>query len=97
MRRLAPKHLVGRFGLPRLGTLNESPLTMADVEVLAEHVRTSTIQLGQMSLLRIFDRQVLRGRSAHASRANAMDALFLKWKPLECLSCQQVLVFNRGG
>lgn len=96
--RLARDHLVGKLGIPRLGTLDESPLTMVDVELLSASLGPSTIRLGQMAFLRIFDRQVLRYRSTKASRGlAAVDSLLLRCKPLTFLSYHQVLVFDRRG
>lgn len=96
--RLARNHLVGHFGIPRLGTLDESPLTMADVKLLGASLGTSSIRLGQMACMRILDRQVLHYRFPRASRAlTAIDSLLIRWKLLTFLSYHQVLVFDRHG
>lgn len=96
--RLARNHLVGRFGIPRLGTLDEAPLTMTDVKVLGASLGNPSIRLAQMACMRIFDRQVLRYKSPKMSKAlTAVDSLLLRWKPFTFLSYHQVLVFDRHG
>lgn len=93
----ARANLVGRLGIPRLGTLDEAPLTRASIEALSASLGSCTIRLGQMAFLRILDRQVLRFRWPLASRLLARtDDVLGRWKPLTFLSYKQVLVFSRG-
>jgi SAM-dependent methyltransferase len=95
--RLARKHLVGRLGVPRLGTLDEQPLTRADISFLTTVFGASTVQVTEMAFLRILDRQVLGFRSPPASRLlGGVDDLLGRWNRLNYLSYHQVLVFERG-
>ena len=58
--RLSRRFLVGRLGIPRLGTVDEHPLTASDVEALRSSFGSATIRVEQMKILRILDRQVFR-------------------------------------
>jgi SAM-dependent methyltransferase len=64
----ARRHLVGRFGVPRLGTEDEVPLSTADIAALASHFERVRLSYPVFEFFRIFDRQVLRFRSQRASR-----------------------------
>ena len=95
--RLARRHLVGRFGIPRFGTLDEHPLTGADLDALRKSFGTLRVEVPQMTFLRIADRQLLRRRSALASRlAGACDDWLLHLG-LGSWSYHQVLVLTRDG
>jgi len=95
--RLARRHLVGRFGIPRFGTLDEHPLTGADLDTLRKSFGTLRVEVPQMTFLRIADRQLLRRRSALASRlAGACDDWLLHLG-LGSWSYHQVLVLTRDG
>ena len=94
--RVARKHLVGRFGIPRLGTLDEHPLTRNDLRVLENSFGELRIEVQQMKFLRIFDRQVLKYRSSRASRLlGAVDDLLQAKLRLDSWSYHQVLVLTR--
>lgn len=64
----ARRHVVGRFGVPRLGTEDEAPLSDADIAALAPHFEQVQLSYPVFEFFRIFDRQVLRFRSPGASR-----------------------------
>jgi 2-polyprenyl-3-methyl-5-hydroxy-6-metoxy-1,4-benzoquinol methylase len=95
--RLARRHLVGRFGIPRLGTLDEHPLTRADLELLEQAFGKLELRVPKMTFFRIFDRQVLRYRSRRASRlTGALDDLLLTRFHLNSWSYHQLVVLSRS-
>jgi SAM-dependent methyltransferase len=70
----ARRHVAGRFGVPRLGTDDEAPLSETDVAVMRPHFAEVRLTYPVFEFFRIFDRQVLRFRWAGASRAlRALD------------------------
>jgi SAM-dependent methyltransferase len=94
--RVARRHLVGRFGIPRFGTLDEHPLTRADLAVLERAFGQLEIGVPKMTFLRIFDRQILRHRHERASRAlGAVDDFLLERLRLGSWSYHQLLVLRR--
>jgi 2-polyprenyl-3-methyl-5-hydroxy-6-metoxy-1,4-benzoquinol methylase len=96
--RWARRHLVGRFGIPRFGTLDEHPLTRQDLAVLEAAFGQVEIRVPKMTFLRIFDRQILRHRSRNASRVlGAIDDLLLNRLQLGSWSYHQLLVLRRTG
>ena len=93
--RLARRHLVGRFGIPRFGTVDEHPLTRSDLSVLESAFGELTIRVPRLTFFRIFDRQVLLHRSAVASRAlGFVDDVLLRIG-LGSWSYHQLLVLRR--
>lgn len=93
--RLARRHLVGRLGIPRLGTLDEQPLTAGDLAVLRHAFGDLRLDVAELAFLRIFDRQVLRYGSARVSNVlGVLDDLLLRlgWTSG---SYQQVVVMTR--
>lgn len=71
---LARDHLVGRFGVARLGTVDEHPLSLTDVAVIAENFGSSNLRYPVFEFFAIFDRQVLRFRRPRVTRfLNALD------------------------
>jgi 2-polyprenyl-3-methyl-5-hydroxy-6-metoxy-1,4-benzoquinol methylase len=94
---LARNRIIGRFGVVRLGTLDEHPLTTRDFAVLRDAFGDLRVELGQMRFLRIFDRQVLRYRHRRASAALGAvdDALYRLAPSLKGLSFHQVLVLTK--
>jgi hypothetical protein len=95
--RIARRHLVGRFGVPRYGTLDEHPLTAGDLNSLRLAFGGLRVEVPELTFLRIADRQLLRRRSARASRlAGAIDDLLLACG-MGSWSYHQVLVLTRDG
>ncbi len=95
--RLARRHLTGRLGIPRLGTLDEHPLTADDLAMLRRAFGELRLEVAELTFLRIFDRQVLRYGSARVSSAlGALDDLLARvgWT---AGSYQQVVVMTRHG
>jgi SAM-dependent methyltransferase len=96
--RFARRHVVGRFGIPRFGTLDEHPLTRDDLLVLERAFGELELRVPRMTFLRIFDRQVLRHRSERASRIlGATDDFLLQRLGLGSWSYHQLLVLRRTG
>lgn len=93
--RLARKRLVGRFGVPRLGTLDEKPLTAGDVAYLHTIFGPGDLEAAEFTFLRILDRQIFKYRSPLVSRAfGAVDDLLGRPPSLTFLSYHQVLTFH---
>jgi SAM-dependent methyltransferase len=66
--RFAREHVTGRFGIPRLGTVDEHPLTAEDYALLESLFADLKLHFPVFEFFRLFDRQVLRFRSDRASR-----------------------------
>ena len=60
--RLARKHLVGRFGIPRLGTKDERPLVPEDWQTLARSFASVRAEFPIVHVFDILNRQVFRYR-----------------------------------
>ena len=60
--RFARDHLVGRFGIPRFGTLDEHPLREPDLASLSRAFARLTLTQADYRFLLLLDRQVLDGR-----------------------------------
>ncbi|MGI9119196.1 MAG: class I SAM-dependent methyltransferase [Acidimicrobiales bacterium] len=94
--RLGRRHLIGRAGIPRLGTLDERPLGPDDVEALGTAFGQARSVVAEMRFLRIFDRQVLRYRLAWASAVcRFVDDAILRIPGSTSLSYHQVVVLER--
>lgn len=94
--RAARASLVGRLGIPRLGTLDERPLGWSELALLRAAVGPLRREVGQTRFLRILDRQVFRYRSAGVSRVcglldDRVVSLAGAWA-----SYHQVVVFPGG-
>lgn len=95
--RLARRHLVGRLGVPRYGTLDEHPLTNVDLETLRRAFGTLRLEVPELTFFRIADRQLLRHRWAFASRAAGVIDDVLLACGLDSWSYHQVLILTRDG
>jgi len=79
---LARDHVAGRFGVPRLGTDDERPLSSADLDVLSRAFGAVELSYPVFEFLRLFDRQVLRFRWPAVSRVIAFaDAALVRLIP----------------
>jgi protein-L-isoaspartate O-methyltransferase len=95
--RLARRHLVGRFGIPRYGTFDEHPLTEGDLTVLRNAFGELELRVAEMQFLRILDRQVLQHRRPRASRLlGAVDDFLLGRLRWRSASYQQVVVLRKS-
>lgn len=94
--RVARWGLVGRLGIPRYGSEDESPLTERDLEHIRAAFGSLSIEVAQMRFLRILDRNVLGYRRPALSRLlAAADDLLLKCTRWRSGSYHQVLVCVR--
>jgi SAM-dependent methyltransferase len=94
--RFARAHLLGRFGIPRIGTEDERPLGRDDLEVLAMAFGELRLAAAEITFLRIFDRQVLRYRNRRVSGIlGGLDDLLLRVPGTRPLSYHQVLVLAK--
>lgn len=93
--RIARNRLIGHYGIPRYGSLDEHPLTAGDLAVLEQHLGSVTYCTAQPTFLRIVDRQLLRFRSPIVSRVLAAidDRLFAGERAIRW-SYQQVICFR---
>jgi len=66
--RFARNHLIGRFGIPRYGTVDEHPLDEDDYRKLEGTFSRVQVSYPDFFFLRLFDRQVLKARSPRLSR-----------------------------
>ncbi len=96
--RAARSSLTGRFGIPRLGTLDERPLSRDDVDSLRAAFGEARIECAEMHFLRIFDRQVLHYRFPVASAVlRSVDDGIARLPRSASLSYFQVVVVRRVG
>jgi len=76
---LSRRRLAGRGAVASYGSEDERPLGRADLRLLRQSVGELKLSVGQMQFLRIFDRNVLRGRRPAVSRAlGRADDLLLR-------------------
>jgi SAM-dependent methyltransferase len=92
----ARRHLAGRFGIPRLGTEDERPLSRSDVEALRGAFGAVELHYPVFDFFRIFDRQVLRFRWGRVSRllSGIDDAIHRRMKGLRRFSFRVVTVLS---
>lgn len=96
--RFARNHLVGRFKIPRYGTLDEHPLTSRDLDLLERALGPVRIDVRALAFFHLLDRQVLQYRSARGSALlGALDAFLLQRLHLCSWSYHQVLIFSPPG
>jgi SAM-dependent methyltransferase len=93
----ARRHVAGRFGVPRLGTEDEAPLSAAQIVALAPHFAGVELSYPVFEFFRIFDRQVLRFRSPRASRIlQRMDRAAGRFRPLQRYSFRVLVTATAG-
>jgi len=63
----ARDHIAGRFGIPRLGTIDERPLTSADLDLMRRSFASVIAEYPIVEVLELFNRQVLRYRYRRVS------------------------------
>lgn len=96
--RLARRHLIGRAGIPRFGTLDEHPLGQDDVEALRSAFGHAATIVAEMRFLRILDRQVLRYRLPWATAVcRFIDDGIQRIPGSSSFSYHQVVVLERVG
>jgi len=91
----ARRRILGRFGVSRLGTLDERPLASSDVDALRAAFGSARVTVAEMCFLRLFDRQVLRFRYPAVSRlVGKADDLLGRLPGSERMSYHQVVVLG---
>lgn len=65
---LARRFLVGRWGIPRYGTLDEHPLNRRDYQIFRRTFARTILSFPDFCFFQLFDRQVLRFRHQRWSR-----------------------------
>jgi ubiquinone/menaquinone biosynthesis C-methylase UbiE len=94
--RSARRHLTGRIGIPRYGTLDERPLSRADIRKLASTFGAAETRTAEYQFARLFDRQVLHYRYPSASKLLAsLDGALSRIPALSDWSYHQVLICDR--
>lgn len=94
--RFARNNLIGRFGIPRYGTLDEHPLTRKDVDAVRLVFPEVEVLTGDYEFLWLLDRQVLRFRWPLASRAlKAADSTLYKIPAIKDWGFHQVIVARK--
>ena len=89
------RRLTGRLGVPRYGTADEHPLVRSDLRTLRNAFGTLELHAPRVVFLRLLDRQLLRHRSALASKLLGAGDDLLGRTGLGWLSYQQVVVVGR--
>lgn len=80
--KFARDRVAGRWGIPRLGTEDEHPLTSSDIAELGGDFERVTAHYPVFEFLVLFDRQVLRFRFRRLSRAiRAVDTAVHRGAP----------------
>ena len=78
----ARRHIAGRFGVPRLGTEDEHPLSAGDVENIRRALPQTELLYPVFNFFTVFDRQVLRYRYRAATRVcHALDTAVWRFMP----------------
>jgi SAM-dependent methyltransferase len=80
---LARQHFVGRLGIPRLGTVDEHPLTERDFDQFRHRFRHVELLFPSFRFLGLLDRQVFRYKSSILSKVcSGFDATIDRWLPV---------------
>ena len=94
--RFARSHIVGRAGVPRLGTTDEHPLTRNDVAALGQAFGSVALVQAEFRFLTLADRQLLMGRSPRLTLAlRSFDERLARMPGLKDWSYHQVVVVER--
>lgn len=95
---LARRRVVDRFGVPRLGTLDERPLDEADLATLRLAFGSARVTVAELCFLRLFDRQILRYRYPMVSGVlGKIDDTINRIPGTERLSYHQVVVLRAAN
>jgi SAM-dependent methyltransferase len=94
--RFARRYIVGRFGVDRLGTRDEHPLTQKDLRVFRRYIGPLDIVVPQVDFLKLVSRQAIRGHPAVDRACSAVDQWLGRWPALGFLSYHQVLLAKKA-
>jgi SAM-dependent methyltransferase len=93
---LARRRLVGHFGIPRLGTVDEHPLSRTDIDRMAAAFSAVELRFPVFEFFMIFDRQLLRFRWPTISRVlRTVDRAFERVPFFAKYSFRVVVVLTR--
>jgi SAM-dependent methyltransferase len=95
--RLSRRWLTGKGPVASYGSDDEHPLVADDLRVLGANIGRVSLEVGQMRFLRIFDRNVLRGRMPRAGKALAWIDDRLKDAGATRWSYHQVVIVDKSG
>jgi SAM-dependent methyltransferase len=93
--KFARQHVVGRFGVKRLGTTDEHPLTRADIRHLQGHFGPVEVVVPQVDFLKLASRQGLRGHASLDRASQVADGWLGRWPRLGFLSYHQLLLTTK--
>jgi SAM-dependent methyltransferase len=95
--RLSRGHLLGRFGVARLGSLDERPIDQHDFADLAQIFGSLDDEVAELSFMRILDRNALKFRWPAVTRVfEGIDDTLQKSARLRWLSYHHVLVVGKN-
>ena len=95
--RVARRTIVGRFGVARLGTTDEHPLSRKDIASLEDAFGAGEVRTPAITFFHLIDRQILHGhRPAMTRTLNAVDRLLGRSERLSFLSYCAVIVLRRS-
>jgi SAM-dependent methyltransferase len=97
--RLARDRVVGRFGIPRLGTVDEHPLLAQDIELFRRVFDNVSLLWPDFYFVRLLDRQVFRQRWAALSRASKAvdDAVYRRLPRARRLSFHVIVIAQKAA
>ena len=96
--RVARRHLPGRFGMPKVSSADEHPLTRDDVELLGRAFGEARLEVPEVWILRMVDLYLLRGRRPKlAARLGSWDDRMQRVPWLRQMSYYQMVVCRRVG
>ena len=93
--RFARRHVVGRFGIPRIGTVDEHPLSGADLKQIARCIGPVEVSAPQVDFLKLVSRQGIRGNQTVDRAGAAVDRWLGRRPELGFLSYHQFIVATK--
>jgi len=93
----ARNHLIGRFGIPRLGTLTEQPLGSEQIEIVRRHLGVD-LEWPAVLFFQILDRQVFKYKYRFINRlCRVLDLMIFQIVPLRRFSYRGTMVLTPRG
>jgi SAM-dependent methyltransferase len=89
--RFARRYVVGRFGIPRIGTTDEHPLTRHDLKLIQSHIGPVEVIVPQVDFFKLLSRQAVRDNQRVDRMCNALDQWMGRWSSLGFLSYHQLI------
>jgi hypothetical protein len=88
----ARRYIVGRFGIPRLGTADEHPLTRRDIRAIEHHFGPVEIVVPMVDFLKLVGRQGFQAHPSVGRACAAIDGWLGQWPALGFLSYHEILL-----